>query len=121
MEKNSTNTCPVPNGVLVVVGGHENKGEKQDKKVQEAHRSKEVLDMFVKLIGKKDANIEVITTGSSEGDESFQDYHKAFTSLGIKHVGHIHHDKRVDVLDNQELLDRIANTDAVYFSGGDQL
>jgi cyanophycinase len=85
---------PVPNGVLVIVGGHENKGEKQEKKVQEAHRSKEVLDTFVKLTGKKDCTIEVITTGSSEGAESFKDYQKAFTSLGVKKVGHIHHDKR---------------------------
>src|SRR4051812_13725771 len=80
--------------VLVIVGGHENKGEKPEKKVQEAHRSKEVVDIFVKLTGKKDSTIEVITTGGSEGDEASKDYHKACTSLGAKQVGHIHHDKR---------------------------
>jgi cyanophycinase len=121
MDSNKTNTCPVPNGVLVIVGGHENKGEKQEKIVQEAHRSKEVLDIFVKLTGKKDSTVEVITTGSSQGDESFKDYNKAFTSLGVKQVGHIHHDKRIDALGNQELIDRLSNADAVYFSGGDQL
>jgi cyanophycinase len=121
MDTDKTNTCPVPNGVLVIVGGHENKGEKQEKKVQEAHHSKEVLDSFIKLTGKKESIIEVVTSAASEGVESFNDYHKAFTSLGVKHVGHIHHDKRTDALGNPEIIDRISNADAVYFSGGDQL
>jgi cyanophycinase len=120
MDSNSSNTCPIPNGVLVIVGGHENKGEKQEKKVQEAHRSKEVLSAFVRLTGKEDAVIEVITTAGSEGSESFKDYHKAFGSLGVKHVGHIHHDKRADVR-SSELMDRINSADALYFAGGDQL
>jgi cyanophycinase len=121
MDTNQTNTCPVPNGVLVIVGGHENKGEKQEKKVQEAHRSKEVLDMFVHLINKENSTVEVITTASSEGAESFKDYDKAFKSLGVKQVGHIHHDKRSDVIYDQKMADRVAKADAVYFSGGDQL
>jgi len=121
MNLNKIKSCPVPNGVLLIVGGHENKGEKKDKKVQEAHRSKEVLNFFVKLTGKKDSVIEVITTASSDGADSFNDYHKAFTSLGVKHVGHIHHNKRQDALHNPEVADRLANADAVYFSGGDQL
>jgi cyanophycinase len=121
METNKANSCPVPNGVLVIVGGHENKGEKLEKKVQEAHRSKEILRIFVNLTGKKDATIEVITSGSGEGPESFKDYHAAFSSLGVKQVGHIHHNKRADALKDSELADRIANADAIYFSGGDQL
>ncbi|MGY3212516.1 cyanophycinase [Mucilaginibacter sp. HD30] len=120
MEKDKTDKCVVPNGVLVIVGGHENKGEKPEKKVQEAHRSKEVLTAFVQLTGKKDPVIEVITTASSEGDESFKDYDKAFTSLGVKKVGHIHHDQRAPAL-GSSLNDRLTKADAVYFSGGDQL
>jgi cyanophycinase len=120
MESNPNGLCPIPNGILVIVGGHENKGEKQEKKVQVAHRSKEVLSAFVQLTGKKDAVIEVITTASAQGAESFKDYHKAFGSIGVKHVGHIHHDKRADVRSN-ELMERINNADAVYFAGGDQL
>jgi cyanophycinase len=120
MESNPNGLCPIPNGILVIVGGHENKGEKQEKKVQVAHRSKEVLSAFVQLTGKKDAVIEVITTAGAQGAESFKDYHKAFGSIGVKHVGHIHHDKRADVRSN-ELMERINNADAVYFAGGDQL
>src|ERR1700709_742053 len=117
MDTNKANKCPVPNGVLVIVGGHENKGEKQEKEEQEAHHSKEGLESFVHITGKKNATIEVITTGSSEGAESFKDYERAFLSLGVKQVGHIHHNKREDALSGE--LERISNADAVYFSGGD--
>jgi cyanophycinase len=120
MEISRKNTCPVPNGVLVIVGGHEDKGGKQQKKTEEAHHSKEVLDTFVQLIGKDDPTIEVITSAGSEGVESFKDYHKAFNSLGVKNVGHIHHDKRAELL-GSEIKERLIKADAVYFSGGDQL
>lgn len=120
METDKNEKCVVPNGVLIIVGGHENKGEKPEKKVQEAHRSKEVLAEFVQLTGKKEPVIEVITSASSQGDESFKDYEKAFTALGVKQVGHIHHDQRVEAL-NDDLNDRVNKADAVYFSGGDQL
>lgn len=121
MDTAKANSCPIPNGTLCIVGGRENKGEAFDKKIQEAHCTKEVLEGFVTLINKQDCIIEVITSASSEGAESFEDYHKAFTSLGVKHVGHIHHDKRIEAFGNPELIDRIMRADAVYFAGGDQL
>jgi len=119
-ETDRNNKRIVPNGTLMIIGGHENKGEKPEKKVQETHRSREVLADFIQLTGKKEPVVEVITSGSSEGIESFKDYEKAFTALGVKQVGHIHHDKRVEAL-GSDLNNRIASADAVYFSGGDQL
>lgn len=110
----------VPNGILVLVGGHENKGEKPEKKIQEAHRSKDILASFVELTGKPDPVIEVITTASADGAASFKDYEKAFTDLGVKQLGQIHHDIRTEVL-TDDLTVRIMKADAVYFSGGDQL
>lgn len=121
MNTDDHNSCPAPSGVLFIVGGHENKGETQEKKVQETHRSKEVLEVFVNLTGKKDSVIEVVTTAGSERAESFAEYREAFTSLGAKQVGHIHHDSRSDALDIPEIIERIMRADAVYFSGGDQL
>lgn len=114
------NECVVPNGILVVIGGHEDKGAKTEKGVQDARRPREILDTFVRLTGKKEPLVEVITTGSSEGEESFKDYQKAFTSLGVRQIGHIHHEKRFEAL-NCDLKDRLKRADAVYFSGGDQL
>jgi len=118
MDKNEK--CIVPNGVLVIVGGHEDKSGQREKRKQEASSSKDVLPTFFQLIGKKEPVIEVITSGSSLGEESFRDYEKAFTALGAKEVGHIHHDERADVL-QADLGERLSKADAVYFSGGDQL
>jgi cyanophycinase len=115
------NSCPVPNGILLIVGGHENKDGKAEKRVQEGDcNPREILENLVKLTGKEEPVIEVITSAGSDGEEYFKDYQKAFFELGVKQVGHIHHDKRREVLEN-DMLDRISAADAVYFSGGDQL
>ncbi len=120
MSITDANSCPVPNGILLVVGGHENKGEAFEKSMQEGERTLEILRTLVELTGKKEPVIEIITSASVEGDESFQDYQKAFTELKISQIGHIHHDKRRDAIDCCE-EDRIKQADAVYFAGGDQL
>ncbi|TSD66433.1 cyanophycinase [Inquilinus sp. KBS0705] len=110
----------VPNGVLVIVGGHEDKGGGPQDNIQQTHHNKEILDAFTKLIKNEDATIEVITTASAEGVESFNEYDQAFKALGVKQIGHIHHDRRADAL-GDDLSNRIMRADAVYFSGGDQL
>jgi cyanophycinase len=119
--ENDQNGCPVPNGTLVIIGGHENKDGKAEKRVQEGDsKPREILEHFVSLAGGKDCTIEVVTTASEEGDESFNDYLKAFTELGVKQIGHIHHDNRSEALDEQ-LIDRVNKATGIFFSGGDQL
>src|ERR1700712_1207168 len=120
MTTDKTNKCPVPNGVLLIVEDMEIKGKSRRRKGRKENGSKEFLEAFVKLTGREHAIIEVVTTAGSDGSESFKNYHTAFSSLGVKQVGHIHHDKRADVRSN-ELMERINNADAVYFAGGDQL
>jgi cyanophycinase len=119
--ENDQNGCPVPNGTLVIIGGHENKDGKAEKRVQEGDsKPREILEHFVSLAGGNDCTIEVVTTASEEGDESFNDYLKAFTELGVKQIGHIHHDNRSEALDEQ-LIDRVNKATGIFFSGGDQL
>jgi cyanophycinase len=121
MDTEQTNNCPVPNGILVIVGGHENKDGKAENKVQECNDSpREILEKFVNLAGGEECVIEVVTTASSEGDDSFNDYLKAFSELGVKQIGHIHHDGRSGAL-NDDLVERVNKADGIYFSGGDQL
>jgi cyanophycinase len=116
------NNNPVPNGILLVVGGHEDKTGVNEKKVQEDdHNPLEILETFKNLIGDTDCRIEVVTTASAEAEESFEDYQKAFAKLGINQIGHIHHDRRSDALNDAELIERVNQANAVYFSGGDQL
>jgi len=110
----------IPNGILLIVGGHEDKGRNNEWMGQGEHRSEEILASFVELTGKPEPVIEVVTTASADASASFDEYEKAFRGLGVKHPGHIHHDIRAEVLADN-LTERINKADAVYFAGGDQL
>ncbi|MET3980488.1 cyanophycinase [Mucilaginibacter sp. UYP25] len=115
MKKIEEPFCPVPKGILLIVGGHEDKGESV-----ENSKPPEILSSFIDLIRKKDNIIEVITTASSVGVESFDDYRKAFATMGFEKVGHIHHDSRLEA-QTENLEERLAKADGIFFSGGDQL
>jgi len=114
--------CPTPKGALLIIGGKEDKGEDES---QEEVNPKDpnrldILKKFIDLTGKPNPVVEIITSASSEGDESFEEYRKAFEDLKVENVGHIHHNSREEVLANG-LTERIENADAVFFAGGDQL
>ncbi|WP_423148959.1 cyanophycinase [Rubrolithibacter danxiaensis] len=117
------NNSPVPKGILMAIGGHENKGEEPEKKSQQDNPNPlEILQTFVDLTGKEKgkAVIELITSASSKEDELFQDYVNVFKEIGIKKIRQIHHKTRQDLL-NDNLKERIKEADAVFFAGGDQL
>jgi cyanophycinase len=123
------NNIPVPNGILLVIGGSENKGDTPEKGSREEKKKEilemdfsdtEVLETFIKLIGKEKPLIEVITTAGGYPEESFADYQKIFHRLGVEHVGHIHHYSRKELLEDS-MEERVAKADAFFFSGGDQL
>jgi cyanophycinase len=123
-KKPSNTTCPVPAGKLLIIGGAENKGDEQAKgKLTPSDFEKfEILKCFIKLTEKKNPVIEVITSASSEGNESFNDYKKAFDELKITDVGHIHHNSRNEVISDEDgMIKRIEAADAIFFAGGDQL
>lgn len=103
----------MPEGILLVIGGHKDKGK-------DGQTNKEILKSFVEMAGGKDATIEVITTASSDGAERFQTYLEAFRSLGATNVGHIHHNKRYEALQDNA-IERLSRATAVFFAGGDQL
>src|SRR5687767_10405335 len=90
LEKNITGDSPVPKGILLAIGGKESKrlNEPENKKAPDNFTGQEILKKFVELIGKENPVIEVITSASSEGDESFEDYKKVFSELGVKRIGH---------------------------------
>lgn len=119
MEYNKeTNTCPEPAGILVIIGGKEDKGDKPEDKNK---TREEVLKGFIELIEKDNPRIEVVTSGSSEGDEMFEDYRKVFEEMKVKNTGHIHHKLRKDVLNDDDIIERVNKADAFFLTGGDQL
>jgi len=121
MDNVQLNSCPVPNGVLIIIGGHENKDGKIETKVQERdNKPRVILEDFVRLAGGDDCVIEVVTTASEDGDDLFNDYLKVFSELGVKHIGHIHHNNRNEALD-KILIERVNKANGIFFSGGDQL
>jgi cyanophycinase len=115
--------CPVPKGTLLIIGGAENKGEEESKKKKTPSDFKrlEILEDFVKMMRKPDPVIEIVTSASSEGNESFRDYKRALAKVGIESLRHLHHNSRQEVLKDEELKQRVRELDAIFFTGGDQL
>lgn len=114
---NQTSHGKAPKGVLLLIGGHE------DKSAGDAgndEQGMEILREFISLTNKKSPKIEVVTTASAEGAASFDDYKKAFGAIGVEDVSHLHHDKRMEVL-LDDVGERIRQADGIFFSGGDQL
>ncbi|HVG40052.1 MAG TPA: cyanophycinase [Chitinophagaceae bacterium] len=117
------NSCPVPAGTLLIIGGAENKGEEEAKKKKTPGNFErlEILKKFIELIDKKSPQIEIITTASTEGEESFKDYQKAFEELNISSLGHIHHNSRIEIMNDETVEEKIKKADGIFFAGGDQL
>ncbi|RYY99096.1 MAG: cyanophycinase [Chitinophagaceae bacterium] len=121
--KSQHTECPVPKGILLVIGGAENKGadEAKDQETPSDFQRFEVLRRLVDLTGKKNPVIEVFTSASTEGEETFADYKKAFAALKVDRVERIHHNSRKELLDDTELGERVQKADVFFFAGGDQL
>jgi cyanophycinase len=117
------NECPYPSGILVIIGGKESKDnpDAPDRKTPAGFVKSEILRAFAGLSGKKYSNIQVVTSGSQEGETEFKEYKKVFNELGHTAIGHIHHHMRQEVLEDKSLLKKTALADALFFAGGDQL
>lgn len=118
----SINAAAVPQGILLVIGGAESKTleDEEDKERPDNFMGFEILKKFIELTGKSDPRIELITTATSKAEETYTDYERAFNEIGITKLGQIHHFTRKEVLQD-DLKERLAKAEAVFFSGGDQL
>jgi cyanophycinase len=113
-----------PQGILVAVGGAEDKGTDLEKGILQRNRLNffelGILKNIVSLIEDKEPRVEVITTASQIPDEVAQNYIDAFQKLGCTNVGHLRIRNREDVAlpDN---LERLKACNCIMFSGGNQL
>jgi cyanophycinase len=96
-----------PRGTLIIIGGHEDK---------------EGDALILKAVAEraKGGKLVVATLATREPEEMFQDYHKAFTALGVKAIEHLNVSDREAVLRNPP-LDLIDGASVVFFTGGGQL
>ncbi|MGA1793485.1 MAG: cyanophycinase [Thermoplasmatota archaeon] len=112
MTSGETTTGPdtnVPKGILVAVGGNE------DKK-----HNLFILRTITSLLGKENVRIEVITTASEIPEKVGQMYVKAFQKIGGNTLNLMHPSSR-EQGEDPGFLERIRQADIVFFTGGDQL
>ncbi|HEX8349427.1 MAG TPA: cyanophycinase [Hymenobacter sp.] len=116
--------CPVPKGLLIAVGGHENKGEgprdgsNQDKNNSFATES--ILRRFSDELVGDDPLIVIVPTASGVPEESAGDYYEAFNRLGRTRIATMDIRSRPDTL-KPEYLELAEQGAGFWFTGGDQL
>lgn len=113
-----------PKGILIPVGGAEDKGTDLELGIISRNNLNffeiGILRSIVKEIGLENPRIEVVTTASQIPDEVGENYLDAFGKLGCNNVGHMKIRNREDAM-QKEYTDRLKQCDAIMFSGGNQL
>lgn len=95
-------------GHLVIVGGNENRKSEMA-----------ILERFVALAGGPDANIFVLTAASSEHDDMWGVYERAFTRLGVRKLATSNIETREGAGDEATAA-RVLEADGIFMTGGDQ-
>jgi cyanophycinase len=81
----------------------------------------DVLKEFLDLLeNKSDPRITVMTVATNKPESANRKYNSLFRSKGIKHVNTIDVSERQDAF-SEAALKRIDESDALFFTGGDQL
>lgn len=114
----------IPKGKLISIGGAEDKGTDLELGIIERNNLNffelGILKRFVKEVGRLDARIEVVTTASSIPVEVGENYLYALTKIGCTNIGILDVRERKQAM-NESTLQRLKDTDAIMFSGGNQL
>jgi cyanophycinase len=108
-----------PNGKLIPVGGAEDKGtdvDEQDYSNHKAFFELGILRCILKEIPRgTQPQIEVLTTASSEPDETYDAYRNDFNKLGCPRVRHLKIQSRTDA-DSEEVLHRLSACNCILIS-----
>lgn len=113
-----------PKGTLIVIGGHEDKGEVAGENLRMHKRSRfplhfEILGKLISTIPRNHHIIEIIAAASSIEREMETLYIRSFKQEGFTHVGILKVESKKDAR-NPESIKRIKSAHAVFFTGGDQ-
>ncbi|MCC2547304.1 cyanophycinase [Hymenobacter sp. BT175] len=117
-------TCPIPKGKLIAVGGHENKGDEAEKgSNQDQNRNftpDAILQRFCDELKGENPLVVILPIASSVPEESTQDYLDAFERLGIKRLKVLDVRERADA-SKPEVMEMVEEGAGFWFTGGDQL
>ena len=105
----SGNKSDIPKGILVAVGGKEDKENDLD-----------ILRKIPELIDNDNPIIEIITTASGWPNKTGEGYLNAFEKIGLTNASVLHIKTRDDA-NNNEYIERVRKADIIFFTGGDQL
>jgi cyanophycinase len=115
----------IPKGKLLIIGGHEDKGEEVAGENLTVHKKKgskshfEILGMLMQKIPRARHIIEIIASASSIPLEMEELYINSYKQEGFTDVGFIKVESKKDASD-PDSIKRINNAHAVFFTGGDQ-
>lgn len=115
----------IPKGKLLIIGGHEDKGNEIAGENLAIHNKKETISHF-EILGSLISKIpgahhiiEVIASASAVSGEMEKLYTDSYKREGFTQVGIIRV-KDVEDANDQGLVKRIQGSHAVFFTGGDQ-
>jgi cyanophycinase len=114
----------IPKGTLIIVGGHEDKGEIIGEnliihKKKKSQTRFEILGKLISKIPRVHHAIEIIASASSIPGEMEQLYINSYKQVGFTHVGFIKAENKKDT-HNPASIKRIKSAHAVFFTGGHQ-
>ncbi len=113
-----------PKGLLVPIGGAEEKGKDLDPANKNNRRDPffkhGILKTLLTLLPDAYSPIEIMTAACSDPAEAFRDYESAFKKLGMESVGHLGVCTREEAA-RDEYVARIAACALLLMAGGDQL
>jgi cyanophycinase len=111
-------------GKLIIIGGHEDKGNYEALSEEELQRKnvfleEGVLKRVLQEVNTSSPKVEVITSASLIPKEVGEMYEEAFKNLNVPQIGIMDIASTEDA-NNPEFVERLRNAHAVMLSGGDQ-
>src|SRR5690349_20953649 len=111
-------------GKLLIIGGHEDKGDYENLSEEELTRKNAfaeegVLKRFLLNLNQQKPKIELITTASLIPEEAAQKYQDAFKKLKVQDIG-IMHITEPDDANGPDILERFRHAHGILIRGGDQ-
>ena len=111
--------CPPPRGILIAIGGHEDKDPVSAQNSDADYAPNAILGRFVQELRSKSLVI-VVPIASEEPGTAAKDYIDVFTALGVKRVEVFNITERAQAADDAALA-LLDEAGGIMFTGGDQL